>query len=471
MDESVIIGNIVRVVENLCHDELITLNRGIGHLLGKSGPRDGGESARSRRRSSARSRGGASARCKTDGRIKFQILKELNQAPLGEIAAIYADLNRHLANLRVMQSRRPQRSRADERRAAPAGAAQAAPPSRRMALFRRWRPGSPAAGNATCMRRCSGVRASHGGFPLSRRTPACRPRASIAPMPPTPSGYVPGAPIISTPGLHEGLTRLQAGQTELRRRGHAGRVLRHSGGPAQRPARPAGIAARPAREPARVDDDRDGRDAVRLHLRDEGPARRHQGAARAAADPGAEGRDARRRVLREEDASRRACSSTRSPQAGLGWSPAMGQDDPLYRKIDRIVHRDPRRLRRQPRASSTSCARSSRRSSPTEEQAAEANIATTAEEINAGDRKDRRERRREVRNRAAHRELSDSALPRAVPAPEVAGRARGRSTCSDGEDSDAWSSASPRSRISCGACSRRRRPRTASTWSRCCRRC
>ncbi len=35
MDESVVIGNITRVVENLCHDELQLLNRGIGHLLGQ----------------------------------------------------------------------------------------------------------------------------------------------------------------------------------------------------------------------------------------------------------------------------------------------------------------------------------------------------------------------------------------------------------------------------------------------------
>jgi len=35
VDESVLVGNIVRVVENVCHDELVTLNRGIGHLLGR----------------------------------------------------------------------------------------------------------------------------------------------------------------------------------------------------------------------------------------------------------------------------------------------------------------------------------------------------------------------------------------------------------------------------------------------------
>ena len=35
MDESVLNGNITRVVENACHDELLVLNRGMGHLLGK----------------------------------------------------------------------------------------------------------------------------------------------------------------------------------------------------------------------------------------------------------------------------------------------------------------------------------------------------------------------------------------------------------------------------------------------------
>ena len=34
-------------------------------------------------------------------------------------------------------------------------------------------------------------------------------------LPPTPSGYVPGAPILATPGLREGLTRLQQGQRDF----------------------------------------------------------------------------------------------------------------------------------------------------------------------------------------------------------------------------------------------------------------
>ena len=35
MDEAVLTGNIPRVVENLCHDELVVLNRGMGYLLGR----------------------------------------------------------------------------------------------------------------------------------------------------------------------------------------------------------------------------------------------------------------------------------------------------------------------------------------------------------------------------------------------------------------------------------------------------
>jgi hypothetical protein len=72
-------------------------------------------------------------------------------------------------------------------------------------------------------------------------------------------------------------------------------------------------------------------------------------------------------------------------EAGLGWSPVMGQDDPLYRKIDGIVHAildgfsdnlgifD--ELREELEAFLAE-----------EEKAAEANIQTTAEEINQRDR-------------------------------------------------------------------------------------
>ena len=99
MDESVVTGNITRIVENACHDELALLNRGLGHLLGKpdletvDNPMAPATIVDSFTE--------ALRQVKTESRIKFQILKELNQASLGDIASIYGDINRHLANLRV----------------------------------------------------------------------------------------------------------------------------------------------------------------------------------------------------------------------------------------------------------------------------------------------------------------------------------------------------------------------------------
>jgi uncharacterized protein DUF1631 len=74
-------------------------------------------------------------------------------------------------------------------------------------------------------------------------------------------------------------------------------------------------------------------------------------------------------------------------QAGLGWSPVMGQDDPLYKETEKIVHAVLERfsddlglfdeLRTELQAFLAQ-----------EEEAAEANISTTAEEINQRDRRD-----------------------------------------------------------------------------------
>src|SRR5690242_11957539 len=142
MDESVITGNIIRVVENLCHDELLSLNRGIGHLLGKPDLETPDNPLAPSTIVHAFS--DALKGVKTENRIKFQILKELNQAPLSDINAIYADLNRHLTNLRMMPSGRGMPHRAADRgRPGAPGAPpqQAAPPASPevdvMALFRR----------------------------------------------------------------------------------------------------------------------------------------------------------------------------------------------------------------------------------------------------------------------------------------------------------------------------------------------
>src|SRR6185312_3808214 len=154
LDETVLIGNIVRVVENLCHEELITLNRGIGHLMQRNDLETAANPLAPATIMSAF--GDALGELKAENRVKFQILKEMNQAPLGDIAAIYSDVNRHLANLRIVP---PGSVRTPAQRAAPAqrkravedkhpeASQQPAPEMDMMAMFRRM--------------------ASHGGFPLT----------------------------------------------------------------------------------------------------------------------------------------------------------------------------------------------------------------------------------------------------------------------------------------------------------------
>ena len=100
MDEAVVTGNITRVVENLCHEELQLLNRGVGHLLGQPDL----ETARNPFAPAAIVDAFADSlqTIKAEAGVKFTILKELNRASLAEINGIYADLNKHLQNLHVM---------------------------------------------------------------------------------------------------------------------------------------------------------------------------------------------------------------------------------------------------------------------------------------------------------------------------------------------------------------------------------
>ncbi len=105
MDESVLSGNIVRVVENLCYDELHELNRAVGYLLGRPELETAGNPLAPTTIVEAFTE--ALHTIKGDQRIKFTILKELNQSSLGDINAIYADLNRHLENLHVVPELRP----------------------------------------------------------------------------------------------------------------------------------------------------------------------------------------------------------------------------------------------------------------------------------------------------------------------------------------------------------------------------
>src|SRR4029453_10510251 len=100
MDESVVTGNITRAVENLCNDELQSLNRGIGYLRAKPDL----ETNQNPLAPAAIVDSFAEAlnSLKGEERIKFAILKEINQASLADINTIYANLNKHLTGLRVV---------------------------------------------------------------------------------------------------------------------------------------------------------------------------------------------------------------------------------------------------------------------------------------------------------------------------------------------------------------------------------
>jgi hypothetical protein len=371
IDESVIIGNIVRVVENVCHEELTTLNRGIGHLLGKSVLENAANPLGPTTVVSAFAQ--ALGTLKGDARVKFQILKELNQAPLGEVAAIYADVNRHLANLRIIppgsvrataaRGTQPQRKRPADERAAPPPQEQASEMDV-MAMFRRM--------------------SSHGGFPLSGH-PA-PPTRTFPPLAPTPSGYVPGAPIVATPGLREGLTRLQAGQTGF---DVEGMQVSFSGIPeglhnVLRDLQESPLGQRANQLEAMtiemvamlfdfIFETRDLPDGIKALL-----ARLQIPVLKVAMLDGAF-------FAKKSHPSRLLVNALAA--AGLGWSPAMGQDDPLYRTIDRIVHRiidgfaDNLAIFDELRGELEAFLAA-------EERAAEENFSTTAEAINEGDRKD-----------------------------------------------------------------------------------
>ena len=425
MDESVLIGNIVRVIENVCHEELLTLNRGIGHLLGKPHLEASANPLGPSTIVSAFAE--ALGTVEAEGRAKFQILKELNQAPLGEVAAIYADVNRHLANLRIVPQgtvrpagarKSPTAKRQSDDKAD--GAAQGGPQP------------SPAEVDVMSMfRRMS----SHGGFPLTGHPPP--PNRVYPSLPPTPSGYVPGTPIVATPGLREGLTKLQQGQTDF---DVEGMQVAFSGIPegmhnVLRDLQESPLGQRANQLEAMtiemvamlfdfIFETRDLPDGIKALL-----ARLQIPVLKVAMLDGAF-------FARKTHPSRLLVNALAA--AGLGWSPAMGQDDPLYRAIERIVHRvidgfgDNLGIFDELRAELEAFLLS-------EEKAAEENFATTAEAINEGDRKDlagvvaKSEIERRVESYPIPRFLADFL------------RQKWHGTLEgiylrDGEESDAWSS-------------------------------
>jgi hypothetical protein len=370
IDLSVVVGNIVRAMENACHEELVTLNRGIGHLLGRSVL----ESAQNPLGPATVVNAFAEALDKqtAEARVKFQVLKELNVAPLREFASIYADVNRHLANLRIIPPGSGRhavtRSRDNRRRRATddnkPDASQPSPETDVMSMFRR--------------------ASAHGGFPLSGHPP---PPSRVYPsLPPTPSGYVPGAPIVATPGLREGLTRLQGGETQF---DVEGMHVAFSGIPQGTQNVLRNLQESPLGQRANqleamtiemvamlfdfIFETRDLPDGIKALL-----ARLQIPVLKVAMLDGAF-------FAKKTHPSRLLVNALAS--AGLGWSPAMGQDDPLYRTIERIVRRivdgfgDNLAIFDELRAELEAFLAS-------EERSAEENFSATADAINEGDRRD-----------------------------------------------------------------------------------
>ncbi len=408
MDESVLTGNITRVVENLCHDELSTLNRGIGHLMGQPDL----ETDRNPLAPATIVEAFADAvkALQAEYRIKFQILKEVNQGSLVEINSIYSDLNRHLTNLRVMPTAGQRsiinRGSAGDRAAAKGG--EAAPPASAeidvMTLFRRMFGGQPMPAMGGQPAGVPGMPAgpAFGAPPLAGGQ---MPTASAAdfpaidmgsisssryvpsgPLAPTPSGYVPGMPIMATPALGEGLTRLQAGETGFDLGG--GAVVRFSGIPqgthnVLRDLQESPLGAKANQLESMtielvamlfdfVFETRDLPDGIKALL-----ARLQIPVLKAAMLDGA--------FFAKKSHPARLLVNAMA-QAGLGWSPMMGQEDPLYKKLSKIVHAVLDRFSDN-LGLFDELREELERFLADEERAAEATIQSSADEINQRDRR------------------------------------------------------------------------------------
>jgi len=462
MDESVLTGNITRIVENLSHDELLTLNRGLGHLLGR--PDLGTDANPISPAAIVEAFAEALKTVKTDRRIKFQILKELNQAPMGDISVIYAELNQHLAKLKVIPAAaRPSiinRGGSSDRDHARAEAARAkanapAPEVDVMAMFKRMygsatpssAPHAASQGMAdTFGSVLSAAMANQMGAPMGAPSqqggdfPQIQPPGGYAfsPMAPTPSGYVPGAPIISTQDLHEGLTRLQAGQTDF---DVGGASVAFSGIPQGMHNVLRDLQESPLGQKANqiesmtiemvamlfdfIFDTKDLPDGIKALL-----ARIQIPVLKAAMLDGAF-------FAKKTHPSRLLVNAL--AQAGLGRSPVMGQEDPLYKKISEIVHNildnfsdDLAIFDEQRVVLETFLAE--------EEKAAETNIQTTAEEINQRDRQ-------QIASAVAKAEIERRI--EAYPVPNFLASflrqnwdaALSHIYLNDGEESEAWGSA------------------------------
>ena len=206
-------------------------------------------------------------------------------------------------------------------------------------------------------------------------------------MPPTPSGYIPGAPIMATPMLGEGLARLQSGESDFDL--GDGTIVQFSGIPegkhnVLRDLQLSALGKRANQlESMTIElvamlfdyifDTKDLPDGIKALL-----ARLQIPVLKAAMLDGAF-------FAKKNHPSRLLVNAL--AEAGRGWTPVMGTNDPLYSHIDALVHRildgftDNLTIFDEAREKLEKFLAD-------EEQVAEANIQSTAEEIDQHDRKE-----------------------------------------------------------------------------------
>jgi len=346
MDESVLSGNIIRVVENQCESELRELNRGVGFLLGRPDLETGANPLAPTTIVEAFTR--ALRGIGGDDRIKLTILKELNQTSLGDINAIYADLNRHLEGLKILPKHRsavtrPQgtdRIHGDGKAEPLAGPA---PEVDLMAVLQRLV-------SANMAMRAPAAQMPGGLPPGGIHVPSLDGSgpSSVSGPPPGPFsfgsgtvaqlGQLGGQRILITPELGEALGRLQHGETGF----DFGGVPLHVTGLQQdmhnvlRDLQESPLGERANQLEAMtielvamlfdfIFETRDLPDSIKALI-----GRLQIPVLKAAMLDGAF-------FSKKSHPSRLLVNAL--AEAGIGWSPTMGQDDPLYRKIEQIVHR------------------------------------------------------------------------------------------------------------------------------------
>ena len=420
MDESVVSGNIVRVVENLCQEELQEFNRAVGYLLGRPDL----ETAANPLAPTTIVQAFIEAlhSLKGDQKIKYTILKELNQGSLGEINAIYADLNRHLADLHVVPQARShtihrpgERAGAGDGKPGPQPAAQGADGSggeidlmavlQRLAshglgLTRLRPPAMPAglppggievppagpgqasnvampAGMAEAMAAGMAQAAAAGGW-SSMQGGGEMPLPQIGPL---------GGPrILVTQELGDALVRLQQGETGF---DVGGIPVQFAGVPqgmhnVLRDLQESPLGAKANQLEAMtielvamlfdfIFETKDLPDSMKVLI-----GRLQIPVLKAAMLDGAF-------FSKKSHPSRLLVNAL--AHAGIGWSPTMGTDDPLYKKVEQIVHRVLDEFTDDINLFET-LRKELEEFLSEEEKSAEATIQSSAEEINQRDRQE-----------------------------------------------------------------------------------